>query len=61
MKIQFQTAQRFVAEEMQGVPRDMWSDELDRLAVVLMDDHGASDQEADDVIGSDWWRSLLVI
>lgn len=61
MKVQFQTAQRFVAEEMQGVPRDMWSDELDRLAVVLMDDYDASDQESDDVIGSDWWRSLLVI
>tara|TARA_Y100001949_G_C15870404_1_gene279234 strand:+ start:536 stop:709 length:174 start_codon:yes stop_codon:yes gene_type:complete len=56
MKISFKEAQKFVAENMVAIIDDDYPDQLDHLAVILMDEYDATDKEADDVVCSEWYR-----
>lgn len=51
----FKEAQEIIRGEMEGVLDDDYPDNLDRIAVILIDEHGMSDAEAEEVIKSEWY------
>ena len=51
----FKEAQKIVRGEMEGVLDDDYPDNLDRISVILMDEYGASDAEAEEVRNSEWY------
>ena len=51
----FEEAQKIVKSEMEGVLDDDYPDNLERIAVILIDEHGLSDAEAEEVTQSEWY------